>query len=89
MIDETQPNGNTLTWRINQLEVWRGAVDGDHVKLAVAESDIRAHAESAKRIEGKLDSTNSWLRGIAGGLVLALTMLILNLLLGTHAAVPH
>lgn len=76
-------NGTALEWRMKQIENTR---PGE--RLAVLETDMESHAATVKRIESKLDSTNNWLRGIAGSLILALILLVANLVFGTHLPPP-
>jgi peptidoglycan hydrolase CwlO-like protein len=82
-------NGNVLAYKVEQLQ---GDVERieetvtDHgQKIVSLSKDSDTHKETTERIEKKLDSTNNWLRGIAGSLVLALILMVIGLM--THQKV--
>lgn len=72
------PSEDTIEWRLKQLE----DVDTE-TRLTRIETEMKTFRE----VDEKVDSVRSWIMGIAGGIIVALVLLIVELSSGRHVSV--
>lgn len=68
-------NAGSIPWRVEALEE-----EDAGTRLTRLEEQMKTQRELGSRIEGKLDSTNNWLRSIAGSIVVAIGLMLWNLI---------
>ncbi len=80
-----------LKYRVDQLEKWRGEAEehleetdarvaGLNDKRIKIEADVKQLDEALIDLTKQTTSTNNWLRGIAGSLLVALVLLVIDLM---------
>ncbi len=75
-----------LLYRVIQVErkteELDGKVDIHDTRIVGLEKDVESHAASTLRMEKKMDSAGSWLRGLVASVLTALILILIDLVFG-------